>query len=91
MLGTKSVVEIEVGDVVRFQIASSGGYGEPFERAPAAVLDDVLDELISVEDATESYGVVIDLANMSVDEQATARLRAASASTDQALQARAST
>ncbi|WP_118134724.1 hydantoinase B/oxoprolinase family protein [Oceanicella sp. SM1341] len=53
---------------------AGGGYGNPFERDPAAVLDDVLDGLISEETARESYGVAI--SGRSVDAEATAALRA---------------
>jgi N-methylhydantoinase B len=55
--------------------AGGGGYGDPFERDPALVLEDVLDEKISREAAERDYGVVIDLAAAAIDEHATARLR----------------
>ena len=42
---------------------------------PAAVLEDVLDEYVSLEGARRDYGVVIDEAGMTVDEQATRTLR----------------
>ncbi len=54
---------------------SGGGYGDPFKRDPAAVLDNVLDGLISAEIAKSHYGVVI--AGNAVDAAATAKLRAA--------------
>jgi N-methylhydantoinase B len=54
---------------------SGGGYGPAFERDPARVLDDVLDELITVEAAARDYGVVI--RDGAVDEAATRVLRAA--------------
>ena len=38
---------------------SGGGYGDPFSRDPAAVLDNVLDGLFSPEIAREHYGVVV--------------------------------
>ena len=38
---------------------SAGGYGPAFERDPEAVLDDVLDGIVSVENAAKQYGVVI--------------------------------
>ena len=37
---------------------SGGGYGDPFRRDPAAVLDNVLDGLLSAEIARAHYGVV---------------------------------
>ena len=54
---------------------SGGGYGNPFERDPKKVLDDVLDELITAETAKHDYGVVI--ADGQIDMAATERLRAA--------------
>jgi N-methylhydantoinase B len=53
-----------------------GGYGNPFERDPAAVLRDVLDQLISREKARADYGVVI-TPNMEIDRSATNKLRCA--------------
>ena len=51
-----------------------GGYGDPRQRSPQAVLDDVLDGLIDAARAREDYGVVI--ADGRVDEAATRTLRA---------------
>jgi N-methylhydantoinase B len=52
---------------------SGGGYGDPFRRDPPAVLDNVLDGLISAEIAREHYGVVI--TDGAVDEAATEKHR----------------
>jgi N-methylhydantoinase B len=52
---------------------NGGGYGDPLERDPAAVLSDMLDGYVSAEQAQAEYGVVI--AAKSVDSAATARLR----------------
>ena len=38
---------------------NGGGYGDPFERDPEAVLSDMLDGYISTEQARADYGVVI--------------------------------
>jgi N-methylhydantoinase B len=65
----------EPGDRLVIEGVTSGGYGDPFERDPALVLDNVLDELISAEQAREEYGVAI--VDGTVDEAATAALRAA--------------
>ncbi|MBI1848512.1 MAG: hydantoinase B/oxoprolinase family protein [Candidatus Rokubacteria bacterium] len=66
------------GDVISFQQSGAGGYGDPFERDPARVLDDVLDDYVSVEAARGHYGVVItgDGFDLRVDQPATALLRA---------------
>ena len=66
------------GDVISFQQSGAGGYGDPLERDPARVLEDVLDDYVSVEAAREQYGVVIAGADpeLQVDETATAARRA---------------
>jgi N-methylhydantoinase B len=65
------------GDVISFQQSGAGGYGDPLERSPARVLDDVLDDYVSVEAARAEYGVVItgDDLDLRVDEAATHTLR----------------
>ncbi len=54
-----------------------GGWGDAFEREPASVLRDVMDDVVSVEGARRDYGVVIGDDGRSVDDETTARLRAA--------------
>lgn len=54
-----------------------GGWGDPFRRSVAAVLDDVREGYVTPEGARRDYGVAIDVATMVVDEAATAALRAA--------------
>lgn len=70
-------VTLNKGDVYSIQGAGGGGYGDPFERSIDKVVDDVLDELISLETAREEYGVVLDLETMQVDKESTNRLREA--------------
>ncbi|MBI3967340.1 MAG: hydantoinase B/oxoprolinase family protein, partial [Chloroflexi bacterium] len=68
------------GDVLRTVGPSGGGYGNPLERDPADVLDDVLDELITAEAARALYGVALrkTAEGWEVDRSDTARLRARS-------------
>jgi N-methylhydantoinase B len=40
-------------------LPGGGGYGDPFRRDPAAVLDDVVNGYVSLEAAEREYGVVI--------------------------------
>ena len=63
------------GDLVRVYTAGGGGWGDPLEREPDRVLDDVLDGFVSVEAAQRSYGVVIDPVTMAVDQRGTTALR----------------
>ena len=65
---------VAAGDSLVCLGPAGGGYGDPFEREPGRVLDDVLDGLISRETALHDYGVVIDDA-LRLDEAATAAAR----------------
>lgn len=70
--------ELAYGAVVSFQQSGAGGYGDPLERDPARVLDDVLDDYLSVAAARAAYGVVITGQgfDLHVDVPATVALRA---------------
>ena len=68
-------VEIEEGDVLRHEMSSGGGWGDPLERDLALVARDVLDEKVSIPHAAEAYGVIVDPDTLEVDEAATAALR----------------
>jgi N-methylhydantoinase B len=70
---------ISAGERVMYDYGGGGGWGDPLDRDPQAVLDDVLDEYVSVEAATRDYGVVLtgsleDL-TLAIDTDATDRLR----------------
>ncbi|MBI2014281.1 MAG: hydantoinase B/oxoprolinase family protein [Candidatus Rokubacteria bacterium] len=69
--------EFAYGDVISFEQSGAGGYGDPLERDPERVLEDVLDDYVSVEAARREYGVVIagTGADLRVDEAATGELR----------------
>jgi N-methylhydantoinase B len=41
-----------------YQRGGGGGWGDPLERDPVKVRDDVLDEYVSAEAAERDYGVV---------------------------------
>ena len=56
--------------------AERRGGGDPFERDPQRMRDDVRNELISVEAAARDYGVVL-AADGSVERSATEARRAA--------------
>jgi N-methylhydantoinase B len=56
---------------------SGGGYGDPFRREPASVVENVIDGLLSPEVARDQYGVVVTRGKL--DDAATAKLRKAHA------------
>jgi N-methylhydantoinase B len=77
-----SNVPVEAGDRFTRPSAGGGGFGDPLERDPDAVREDVADGYVTVERAAKDYGVVVravdaDLARFEVDGDATERERAA--------------
>ncbi|REJ38281.1 MAG: methylhydantoinase, partial [Bacillota bacterium] len=80
--GTLARHPVEEGDLVRFITATGGGWGDPRERDPERVVEDVRDGYITPEVAREVYGVVVDPATGEVDEEATRRLRSRAGADD---------
>lgn len=78
---TENVIEtIQPGERAANKNPGGGGFGDPFERDVARVVEDVRDGLVSLEGARVDYGVVItDRETLVVDEAATAAARAAAA------------
>jgi N-methylhydantoinase B len=75
-----SNVPCGAGDEFTRPSAGGGGFGDPLERDPAAVREDVADGYVSIERARKDYGVVVrevdaELAAYEVDEAATATER----------------
>jgi N-methylhydantoinase B len=75
-LPSKVTMQMKQGDVFCHVHPGGGGWGDPLERDPAAVLKDVRNEFLSRAKAEADYGVVIDATAWTVDEAATRRLRA---------------
>ncbi len=61
-------------DLISIRSGGGGGFGSPLERDPGRVLEDVLEELVSIEAAQELYGVVFDDAGQ-IDYEDTKRVR----------------
>jgi N-methylhydantoinase B len=68
-------VDLRAGDIQYVRFMGGGGYGDPIDREPAAVLRDVQNGLVSEGAAREIYGVVV--AGDSLDEDATGERRMA--------------
>ncbi|HSV54998.1 MAG TPA: hydantoinase B/oxoprolinase family protein [Burkholderiaceae bacterium] len=69
------LIPMREGDRLVHIAASAGGHGDPLERDPDAVLQDVLDGRVSTRYARDVYGVVLDAAGRKVDSPASAALR----------------
>ena len=77
-----SDVPIGSGDVFSRPTAGGGGFGDPLERDPALVKEDVADDYVSIERAAKDYGVVLtvvdaDICAYKIDEPATRAARQA--------------
>jgi N-methylhydantoinase B len=75
-----SGLRLHEGDALDRPSAGGGGYGDPLERDPEAVKEDVADGYVSLDRARADYGVVIvdvdaELSHYEVDEAATRRER----------------
>jgi N-methylhydantoinase B len=57
------------------KLASGGGYGDPLERDPQLVLEDIIEGLVSEQAAQAVYGVVLRENKQAVDLAATKSLR----------------
>jgi len=50
---------VNSGEVMSLWSGGGGGYGDPLERPLEAVLDDVIDEYVSIANARAQYGAVV--------------------------------
>jgi N-methylhydantoinase B len=72
---SKCTITLFEGDKLIIKTPGGGGYGEPLERAPESILNDVINGLVSVKSAEEDYGVVIDEVNKVIDWKETKKRR----------------
>ncbi|MGH7907693.1 MAG: hydantoinase B/oxoprolinase family protein [Candidatus Binataceae bacterium] len=68
-------VEVSAKDVLYIRQDGGGGYGDPLERDPALVLDDLRLGLISEAPARDIYGVILTADGRGIDAAATRRRR----------------
>ncbi len=64
-------VHVREWDIIEEPLGVGGGFGDPLERDPQMVLNDVIDGAISRKAAFEVYGVVLDKKGKAVVEEAT--------------------
>jgi N-methylhydantoinase B len=72
---THRLIQVRNGEILGKISGGGGGVGDPAERDPQAVLDDVLDEWVTAATARDVYRVVIDEETASIDWDATRTLR----------------
>lgn len=72
---------VYTGDEFARPTAGGGGFGDPLDRDPEQMREDVIDDYVSIERAARDYGVVLrevdaDLCEYEIDVAATDQLRA---------------
>ena len=75
ILPTMISTSIKAGERIYHKQAGAGGWGDPLERIPAAVADDVQNGKVSLAVAHSAYGVVLDPLTFTVNQAATDALR----------------
>jgi N-methylhydantoinase B len=68
-------VPLDDGQLVRSVTGTGGGFGDPRDREPERVRDDVRDGYVTLQVAHEVYAVALDPETLEVDAAETARLR----------------
>jgi N-methylhydantoinase B len=69
------LTQLNPGDRVTIDAPGGGGYGNPLQREPELVADDVAEGYVSIESARKDYGVAIDPAMLKIDIEGTKKLR----------------
>jgi N-methylhydantoinase B/oxoprolinase/acetone carboxylase alpha subunit len=69
-------IEFKAGEYIEFREPNGGGYGDPLDRPPAMVREDVLDDFATIDLARDAYGVIfVDERDLEIDEAATTARR----------------
>jgi N-methylhydantoinase B len=69
------LTQMQPGDTVTIDAPGGGGYGNPLEREPEMVLNDVIEGYVSIEGAETDYGVVVDPETYTINMEETGRRR----------------
>jgi N-methylhydantoinase B len=73
------LVPVKTGDVLVKHSSGGGGVGDPAERDPELVREDVENEIVSAEEALRVYKVVVDRRTFQIDREQTRAVRARNA------------
>jgi N-methylhydantoinase B len=68
-------LRLKKGDLISWELAGGGGWGDPRERDPERVRQDVVNGYVSFQAARTEYLVVIDPDTFAIDANATRELR----------------
>jgi N-methylhydantoinase B len=68
-------LRLKKGDLFSWEMGGGGGWGNPFERDPELVRQDVVRGYVSLDAARLDYGVVLNRSDASIDHEATIQLR----------------
>ncbi|MDE0808148.1 MAG: hydantoinase B/oxoprolinase family protein [Alphaproteobacteria bacterium] len=82
-LPAKVTMPLKQGQTILHEQAGAGGFGPALDRDPGQVLDDVLNEKVSVDYARVHHGVVVTPDGRDVDQNATDDLRSTMARPEQ--------
>ncbi|MFN0303755.1 MAG: hydantoinase B/oxoprolinase family protein [Burkholderiales bacterium] len=66
---------VELGERIVFRTAGGGGSGDPLQRDPGLVRQDVRRRLLTVDAAAAEYGVVLSGSTLDIDARATREMR----------------
>jgi N-methylhydantoinase B len=64
-------IVLKRGDLLRLETCGGGGWGDPLEREPERVRQDVARGFVTGRGAFEDYGVVLEAATLDIDKTAT--------------------
>jgi N-methylhydantoinase B len=64
-------IVLKRGDLLRLETCGGGGWGDPLERDPERVRQDVARGFVTARGAFEDYGVVLEAATLDIDKTAT--------------------
>ena len=74
VIPSKGAFSLSAGDRVRCWAAGGAGYGDPLDRDPERVREDVIDGKVTISAALSSYGVIL-AQDSKIDDEATAHRR----------------
>jgi|SRR5690625_1988021 len=72
---TSFAVKMPPGGIIQFYRAGGGGWGDPLDRNIHAVLEDVKNGYVSIQNAVSEYGVVINEGDLSINTEETEQIR----------------